>query len=108
MKNKYKEIVNELEKAELSIKTVREILDININTRIITTPKEFENAIKEASKYLSSSDKYSSIQTTKHRLLNLTKRPDVKEAYEIQEKFGIPIYAWKDIGWYRQSLKPDV
>lgn len=106
MKKNYDEIINELEKAELSIKTARKILSINEDTKIITTPEEFEKAILEVSKLLAKSKNTKTINGVKQRLLKLKKFPNVKEAYEIQEKFGIPIYAWKDIKWYQKSLIP--
>ena len=106
MKNNYEEIINELEKAELSIKTAREILSISKDMKIITTPEEFEIAIIEVSKLLAKSENAKTVSGVKQRLLKLKKFPNVKEAYKIQEKFGIPIYAWKDIKWYQKSLTP--
>jgi len=104
MNTPYNEIINKLEKAELTIKEVKEMLSIKEDTKIIKTQNEFDNIIADVAKFLSTSDTYSSIQTTKHRLMNLKKTPNVKEAYTIQDKFGIPIYAWKDISWYRKNL----
>lgn len=104
MNKNYEEIINKLEKAELTIKEAKQMLGEIDSTKIIKTQKEFDNIIADVSKFLSTSDTYSSIQTTKHRLMNLKKRPDVKEAYEIQNKFGIPVYAWKDIAWFRKNL----
>jgi len=104
MNKNYEEIINRLEKAELTIKEAKEMLGNISSIKLIKTQKDFDSVIADIAKFLSTSDTYSSIQTTKHRLLNLKKRPDVEEAYNIQELFGVPVYAWKDIAWYKKTL----
>jgi len=100
------EIINELERMELSIKQIKEFIGKTNNTKITKTIKSFEKALQETAIFLSSSDNPNTIKSTKHRLLKKGSSPSVKEAYEIQEKFGIPIYAWRDINWFKKTLLP--
>jgi len=106
MNKNYEEIIKELEKAELSIQTVKNILNVTENTKIINTQLEFLNVIDGVATLLAKSDNSKTINGVKHRLMKLKKFPNVKEAYAIQEKFGIPIYAWKDISMYKKTLPP--
>jgi len=106
MNKDYEEILKELGNAKVSILNIEKILSITSNTTIITTSKEFECSMNEVAKFLAKSNNESTIRGMKHRLENNKKKVTVNEAYEIQEKFGIPIYAWKDIKWYQKSLTP--
>jgi len=106
MNKNYEEILKELRNAKVSIENVEKILSITDNTELITTPAQFENAIVDIAIFLAKSNNESTVRGMKHRLENNKKKVTVKEAYEIQEKFGIPIYAWKDILWYKKTLVP--
>jgi len=106
MNKNYEEIIKELEKAELSIQTAKNILGVTEDTKIINTQLEFLNVIDGVATLLARSDNPKTINGVKHRLMKLKKFPNVKEAYDIQEKFGIPIYAWKDISMYKKTLPP--
>jgi len=104
--NNNNEVLNELEKMELSIKQIKEFIGTTSNVKIIKTIGEFKNALKLAAIFLSSSDNPNTIKSTEYRLLKKGSSPSVSEAYKIQEEFGIPIYAWKDINWFKKTLLP--
>jgi len=106
MNNNNEEIINELNRMELSIKQIKEFVGTTENTKIIKTIGEFEESINKTASFLSSSQNPNTLKSTKHRLLKKGSSPSVNEAYQIQEKFGIPIYAWKDINWFKKSLLP--
>jgi len=106
MNKNNEEILKELERMELSIKQIKEFIGTSSNIKIIKTTEEFEDAFNKTARFLSSSDNPNTIKSTKHRLLKKGSSPSVGEAYKIQEEFGIPIYAWKDINWFKKTLLP--
>jgi len=100
------ELINELERMELSIKNIKDFIGTTGEMKIIKTILEFNSAIDKISIFLAKSENKHTIKGVKQRLLNKKKFPNVKEAYEIQEKFGMPIYAWRDINWFKKTLLP--
>jgi len=106
MNENNKEILNELEKMEMTIKNIRDFIGSTGNIKIIKTEKEFNDAINKTASFLAKSENKHTVKGVKQRLLHLKKFPNVKEAYEIQELYGIPIYAWRDIEWFRKTLLP--
>jgi len=103
---RHEEILKEIENARLSLDNIEKILSITKNTHIIKTTEEYEEAIKKVASFLSKKQDANTLRGMKHRLENNKREISLKEAYQIQEKFGIPIYAWKDLAWYKQSLVP--
>ena len=103
---KHKEILKELENAKISLENIEKILSITENTEIIKTIKEYEIAIKKVASYLSNKQDPNSVRGMKHRLENGKRKILLEEAYKIQEKFGIPLYAWKNLPWYKKTLLP--
>ena len=106
MNKNNEQISNELKKVKTSIETIEKLLPIGKNTKIISTQKEFKNVILDVSKFLSKSNTKSSMHTTKSRLMSLEKIPNVREACEIENEFGIPVEAWVDIKRYKKTLLP--
>ena len=104
---KHEEILKELENAKISLENIEKILSITEDTRIIRTTKEYEIAIKKTAIYLSNKQDPNLLRGMKHRLEYGKRKILVEEAYQIQEKFGIPLYAWKDLQWYKKSLFPE-
>ena len=106
MDKNYDELIKELIAAKISIENAEKILSITSDTRIIKTLVEYNETILKVSTFLSTKSDANSIRGMKHRIENNKKHPTVKEAYEIQENFGIPIYAWKDFAWFKKTLLP--
>jgi len=106
MNKNNEEIIKELAKMEVSIKEIKKFIGTTSTIKIIKTTEEFEKAFNKTARFLSSSDNPNTIKSTKHRLLKKGSSPSVGEAYKIQEDFGIPVYAWKDINWFKKTLLP--
>jgi len=105
MKN-YEEILKELKNAKVSIENIEKILSITEKTNLIKNKLEYKKAIEDLAVFLSKKSDANSIRGMKHRLEKGKRKIEVEEAYIIQEKFGIPIYAWKDIEWFQKTLPP--
>jgi hypothetical protein len=99
-------ILKELERMEVSLDVMKKAIGTNDKVDFIKTEKELKNVIMDVAGSLTKSTNYTTINGLKNNLLNGNNVPNVKEAKMIQDKFKIPKYAWEDINWYKQSLKP--
>jgi SMC interacting uncharacterized protein involved in chromosome segregation len=101
--NKYIKILEDIETAEASIANAKDKL-MELNQNLVKTQREFNLAIEKVAEFLAKTNNRKTVSGVKIRLLKKKKIPNAIEAYEIRNRFGIPIEAWLDIAFYKKTL----
>jgi len=74
---------------------IKELSGIKPKSNMITSIDEFKKIIND----------FATSPAMKSKLLNGTRPLKDFEMYQLEER-GIPLWAWKDLSWYKKLLKP--
>jgi len=104
---KREEILKELKKIDISTSKIMELIEHESFEKLVKSQIDFDEAVMNMAKDRAKSDNPKTISGVKARIMNGKIIPKAgKEVEEVRDKYGLSIYGWSSMEWYRKTLPP--